>query len=219
MSCPCCRPPASEYRRFFSRRQARRDARYYRKRGLAKSARGLVELAGDVSDASVLDIGGGIGTLGVELLERGAARATTVEISDTYDAAAADLLSEHELGDRTERRIGDFVADEGLVEPADVVVMHRVVCCYPDADALVATAATHARRSLLLTYPQERRLTRFAFATANLALRLILRCGFRAYVHPFASFVAAAEREGLVLKAREPLGIFWENAAFERPTA
>lgn len=215
VSCPCCPPPASEYRRFFGRWQAKLDARSYRKHGLVKSAQGLVELARHVSDATVLDVGGGVGTLGLELLRRGAARATTVELSDGYGDAAAELLTEHGLGDRVERRIGDFVADADLVEPADVVVLHRVVCCYPDADALVSRAAERARRSLLLTYPQERRLTRFGFATGNFAFRLF-RCGFRAYVHPVAAFVSAAERNGLVLTAREPQGIFWENAAFER---
>jgi SAM-dependent methyltransferase len=215
MSCPCCTPP-SEYRRLFNRRIARHEARRYRRRGLHGTARGLVALAGPVDGASVLDVGGGLGTLGLELLERGAVRATNVELSGGYEDAATELLAEHHLADRVERRVGDFVEEAGLVEPHDVVVLHRVVCCYPDAPALVATAAAHARRRLLLTYPRERALTRLGVRAVNLWLRLT-RCGFRTYAHPVAAVVAAAEREGLRLVSRTPTGPVWENAAFMRP--
>ncbi|HTS73702.1 MAG TPA: methyltransferase domain-containing protein [Gaiellaceae bacterium] len=215
MSCPCC-PPPSEYRRLFSRRIAGFEARRYRRRGLSRSARGLVAAAGDVGGATVLDVGGGVGTLGLELLERGASRATVVELSAGYESAAEELLAEHRLAGRVVRRVGDFVVEDELVEPHDLVVLHRVVCCYPDADALVAAASRHTRASLLLTYPRIRRLSRLGFGAINLWLRLT-RCGFRTYVHPFATIAAAAEREGLRLEARSTVDPVWENAVFVRP--
>jgi SAM-dependent methyltransferase len=213
VSCPCCPPPASEYRRFFGRKIAGHEARRYRRKGLPKTAR---RLAAAVAGAdSVLDIGGGVGGLSLELLARGAARATVVELSDGYEDAAAELLAEHRLGDRVVRRVGDFVAEAGLVEPHDAVLLHRVVCCYPDADTLVSTAAAHARRRLALTYPRERALTRAGFRMFNLYLRAT-RCGFRTFVHPFTAMEAAAERQGLALTTRERQGPIWENAVFER---
>jgi SAM-dependent methyltransferase len=215
MPCPCC-PPAAEYRRLFSRRIARHDARRYRRRGLSRSARRLADAAGDIGGVTVLDVGGGVGTFGLELLERGAAHATVVELSAGYESAASDLLAEHRLADRVARRVGDFVLEDELVEAHDLVVLHRVVCCYPDADALVAAASRHTRASLLLTYPRARRLSRLGFGAINLWLRLT-RCGFRTYVHPFATIAAAAEREGLRLDARSAVGPVWENAVFVRP--
>lgn len=216
MSGPCCSPPPSEYRRFFNRRVARIWLRRYRRRGLPRTARDLVALAGGVSGEKVLEVGGGLGTLGLELLEVGAARATNVELSGGFEEAAAELLAERRLdGGRVERRVGDFVLTAHEVPRHDVVVLHRVVCCYPDADALVGAAAARTGRTLLLTYPPERRLTRVGFRLANVWLRL-RRCGFRTFVHPFAAIAAAAEREGLTLTAREPRGLVWENAAFER---
>lgn len=212
MSCPCCPPPASEYRRFFRRKVARADTRRYERRGLSKTARAL---AASVDGETVLDVGGGVGTLAIELLERGAARATVVELSDGYDEAAAELLAERGLADRVERRSGDFVTQAGLVEPHDAVVLHRVVCCYPDADALVSAAASHARRSLALTLPRQNPLTRLGFRTINGFLRL-RGCGFRAYVHPFAVVAAAARHAGLELTSRDAQGLIWENAVFER---
>jgi hypothetical protein len=66
-----------------------------------------------------------------------------------------------------------------------------------------------------VTYPQERVWTRAGLRAINLWLR-ISRCGFRAYAHPVARIVGAAEAEGLRLERRERHDLFWESAAFAR---
>jgi hypothetical protein len=43
--------------------------------------------------------------------------------------------------------------DPEAVEPADMVVLHRVVCGYPDYERLLGAAADHARRALVFSYP------------------------------------------------------------------
>jgi hypothetical protein len=218
VSCPCCTPPPSEYRRFFSRRLARGELRRYRRRGLPRTARDLVALAGDVRGASVLEVGGGLGTLELELLGAGAARATNVELSGGYEQAAAELLAERGLADRVERRVADFAADAGALPRHDIVILHRVVCCYPDAERLVAAAAARTGRALLLTYPRERALTRAGVRAVNAWLRL-RRCGLRTFVHRFAAIAAAAAAEGLAEETRRREGPLWENAAFTRAEA
>ncbi|MBV8258878.1 MAG: SAM-dependent methyltransferase [Actinobacteria bacterium] len=217
MSAPCCTPPPqSEYRRFFNRRIAGLDLRRYRRKGLPRTARDLVALAGDVEGATVLEVGGGIGTLALALLDAGAASATNVELSAGYEDAAAALLEERGLAGRVERRVADFVAEADGIPPHDVVVLHRVVCCYPDADALVTAAAARARGALLLTYPRERALTRAGFVAINGWLRF-RRCGFRTFVHAPSAIAAAATREGLQPGPRSREGAIWENAVFTRP--
>ena len=207
----CCQPRA--YERLFSAKQARIDASRYRKRGLRGTSRELVELAGDVSGASVLEVGGGVGAIELDLLAAGADRATNVELSGEYEEEAAKLIDERGLSERVDRRVADFVTEP--VEPADVVVMHRVVCCYPDVDRLVGVAAAHTRRRLLLTYPRERPWTRAGARVINLFMRLS-SSDFRAFVHPVARMTVAAEREGLGLERRESRGLVWENAVYER---
>ena len=207
----CCRP--NGYNRLFNARQAKLDASRYRKRGLGGTSSGLVELAGDVAGETVLEVGGGVGAIELELLAAGADRATNVELSGEYEEEAAKLIAERGLTERVDRRVADFVAEP--VEPHDVVVMHRVVCCYPDVDLLVGVAAAHTRRRLLLTYPRERPWTRAGIRAINLFMR-ISGSDFRAFVHPVARMTAAAQREGLALERREPQGLIWENAAFER---
>jgi 2-polyprenyl-3-methyl-5-hydroxy-6-metoxy-1,4-benzoquinol methylase len=209
----CCAP--RDYGRFFNPRTAARDAKRYREHGLRGTARTLADLAGDVRGESVLDVGGGVGAIELDLLAAGAERATSVEISAAYEEVAGELLAECGLLERVDRRVGDFVADADSIEPHDVVVMHRVVCCYPDADALVGAAAAHTRRRLLLTYPQERRFIRGAARTANFVLRLI-GSDFRLYVHPVERIVNVAQRHGLALETRRRHRLLWESAAFAR---
>ncbi len=197
----------------FSAKRARLDAARYRKRGLRGTSRDLVELAGDVSGASILGVGGGVGAIELELLAAGAARATDIELSGEYEEEALKLLAERGLSDRVERRVGDFVEEPG--EPHEVVVMHRVVCCYPDVDALVGAGAACARRRMVLTYPQERRYTRAGIRVINFFMRLN-GSDFRAFVHPVARMTAAAGEHGLELAERRPRGRFWESAAYVR---
>jgi SAM-dependent methyltransferase len=209
----CCDP--TDYRRLFSRKSAARDARRFRRRGLTGTARALVELAGEVSGATVLDVGGGIGAMELVLLAAGAERATNVELSGGYEEQAAALLAERGLAGRVDRRVADFVSEGDAVEAHDLVVLHRVVCCYPDVDALMGAAAEHARKRLVLTYPQEHLLMRLGLRVINLWLR-VSGCGFRTYVHPIARILGAAEAHGLRLERRERQSFLWESAALVR---
>lgn len=205
----CCKPQQSDYRRFFNRKFAARDLERYRRDGLSGTERDLVTLCGKVEGESVLEIGGGIGALQLQLLEAGAARATNVELSSAYEEAAAELLQ----GRDVERLVGDFV--ELDLPSHDVVLMHRVVCCYPDVDALVGGAASRARHRLALTLPQQRPWICWGLRLVNAWLRLS-RCGFRTYQHPLDRVVAAAAAHGLHVERRLPRKLLWESVSFVR---
>lgn len=212
----CCRVP-SGYEKVFGERTARKDARRYRKKGLDDTAKRMVEFlhGRGIADAVVLEVGGGVGAVQIELLKAGAERALNLELSTAYEGAAGELLRESGFEERVERRIGDVVEDPELAGPADVVVMHRVVCCYPDADALVGAAAERARGFLVMSFPRDRRLVRLGFGALNLVARLF-RWDFRAWVHRPPAIVGAAERRGL-RPALEHRGMIWQVAALERP--
>jgi hypothetical protein len=208
----CC---ARGYEKFFGARSARRDARRYRRKGLDPTAQLLVdELARrGIAGASVLEIGGGIGAIGLELLKRGAAGVTIVELSHGYDEEAQALLVETGLEGQVERLHGDFVASESEIAPADAVVMHRVVCCYPDPEALVGAAARHTRRLLVLSFPRDTWWIRLGSRTINVFFR---RVGWvESYVHPPAMILDAARAEGFE-PVRQHLGRLWQVAVLER---
>jgi len=199
----------------FSAGQARRDARRFRRRGLDETARRLVDGISDrgIDDATVLEVGGGVGGIQIELLRSGAAGATCVELSHGYEEEAQGLLAEAGFEGRVDRRVGDFVDEAPGLEAADVVVLHRVVCCYPDEEALVGAAADRTRRLLAMSFPRDRLWIRAAIRCANVVFRLIW--GFEMYVRPVATVVAPAEARGLSL-VREHQGAFWRFIVLER---
>ena len=94
------------------------------------------------------------------------------------------------------------------------MILQRVVCCYPDVDALVAAAAEHARDVLVVTLPVERWWMRAARAAINLWPR-ISGSRFRFFVHRTRSVIGAAERRGLRL-ARRRVGPLWQMLVFTR---
>jgi 2-polyprenyl-3-methyl-5-hydroxy-6-metoxy-1,4-benzoquinol methylase len=210
----CCDPRG--YDRMFDARFARRMASRYRKRGLSRTAQAMVDLlpADSVQGATVLEIGGGVGEIQVELLRRGAARATNLELSSSYDAEAGRLLTEHGLTGRVARRMVDIVAEPAAVQSADIVVLHRVVCCYPDAAALLSAAADHARRHLVFSYPPRNPVSRAVVATQNFFLRLGKR-SFRTFAHSPEAMLGVLSEHGLHTDAA-PAGRFWQVAALSR---
>jgi magnesium-protoporphyrin O-methyltransferase len=182
----------------FNTRFARRCADRYRRRGLDETSRRMVDLLAQrgLQGATVLEIGGGVGEIQIELLKRGAASATNLELSSAYDAEARQLIAETGLTGRVERRLVDIAADPGAVEPADIVVLHRVVCCYPDYSTLLAAAADHARRQVVFSYPPRNLMSRAVIGAQNLLFRL-LRRDFRAFAHPPAAMLAVLTEHGL----------------------
>ena len=208
----CCVPRG--YDKLFGERTAKRDLKRYRRRGLDGTGETLVELlrARGVEGLTVLEIGGGVGALEAELLKAGAERSLNVEMSSAYEPFARELWHEAGVEDRAEYRVGDLTKNG--VPAADAVVMHKVVCCYPDADALVGAAAERTGRYLLMSFPRERRLTRVAFGGLNLLARL-LRWEYRSFIHPTAEVIGAAERRGLRLTHHDE-GFIWQITALER---
>jgi len=210
----CCSPEG--YRWLFSERSARAEAKRYRRKGLDSTSRRIVDyLRGrGVDGRTVLEVGGGIGAIQIELLKAGAVRAVSVELTPTYEQAARQLLVEAGLEDRVERRVMDFARSAAEVGAADIVIMNRVICCYPDMPLLAGAAARHANEVLVMSFPKRRWWTRAVISAGNLVLR-VLRRQFQVFVHPPARILAEAERQGLRTALDAP-GFFWEVAAAAR---
>ena len=188
----------------------------YRKRGLDRTARRLLDLVpvDDVRDADVLEIGGGVGEIQLELLRRGAASATNLELSAAYDEEAARLFAESGLTGRSVRRLVDIATAPDAVEPADIVVLHRVVCCYPDYVALLSAAADHARRHVVFSHPARNPASRAVVAAQNLIFRLS-GSPFRIFAHPPEAMLAVLEQRGLRRTAAAQ-GRVWQVSAASR---
>jgi precorrin-6B methylase 2 len=210
----CCTPKG--YRQIFSERGARQQARDYRRNGPDGTSRQIVDLlkARGVEGLTLLEVGGGIGAIQIELMKAGLARAVSVELTPTYEESAAELLREAGLQDRVERRVMDFVDAAADVAAADIVVMNRVVCCYPDLPRLESAAADHARQMLVMSFPKERWWSKVVVWMANVGMAMTRR-EFRIFLHPVAQIAAIGEAHGLK-RSVSRTGVFWEIAALTR---
>lgn len=210
----CCQP--GDYDKIFDEKHARTRAREYARKGLTGDATRIVDFVRSRTSPgySVLEVGGGIGDIQLELLRHGAAHAINVELATQYETVASELIRDRGFRDRVERRLGDFVREAAGIPAADVVVMNRVVCCYPDADALVRAAADHARRYLVLTFPVDRWWVRWGLAVMNTLFR-VRGSTFRAYVHSTRTVLSTAWGSGM-RPAMHRRGFIWQFIALER---
>ena len=210
----CCSPKG--YRWVFSEKSARAEAKRYRRKGLDSTSRRIVDFltTQGLEGRTVLEIGGGIGAIQIELLKAGAARAVSVELTPTYEEVAIDLLREAGLEDRVERTLMDFAQSAGQVTGADIVILNRVICCYPDMPRLTGAAADHARQLLVMSFPRQTWWLAIGLAMGN-SLLTMLRREFHIFLHPPKKIVATSRQHGL-----EPVldkeGVIWEVAAFRR---
>ena len=213
----CCTPKG--YRWVFSEGRARADAKRYRRRGLDRTSKRIAELLkrDGVKGRTLLEVGGGVGAIQIDLLRAGVTRAVSIELTPTYEEAAGLLLRDAGLADRVERRVLDFAAVGGDVAPADIVIMNRVICCYPDRPRLAGAAADHARDVLVLSFPKQSWWTRIGLQLGNVALRLARR-EFRIFLHSPDQILAAVERHGLTTTSNRR-GLFWQVATLRRSRA
>jgi len=210
----CC-----AYDRQFNARHAEDDLREYRRDGPTGLTRALIEAlsAGGIEGKSVLEIGGGVGTVHHELLRAGADAAVDVDASRAYISAAREESERQGHADRVDYRVGDFVALADVIEPADVVALDRVICCYADMSSLVARSAALAKGRYGLVYPRYSVLSRIAIAVLNVGFRLS-RSPFRSYLHRTAEVDAILADHGLVRRLHRTT-LIWQLAVYERPNA
>lgn len=190
----CCDPNGLD--KMFAGPLVRQELRAYQANGLNKRQQKLMTLLEPVlSNSSVLDIGCGIGALGTALLTKGAGEGTFVDVSSAYLAAAREVAAAAGVGERASFYQDDFAASERPYPQADVVVLDRVVCCYPDAAALLAKAARHCRGTLVFTYPRPFWFVRLFRAFCAFGMRLSGR-EYRFFLHDPALLVRAATGAG-----------------------
>ncbi|HEX6725304.1 MAG TPA: hypothetical protein VF073_08645 [Gaiella sp.] len=209
----CC---AGESLDIFGEKSARRELRRYLRKGLGGSdAPQIADWAEEqgLDGATVMEVGGGIGQIQVELLRRGAERGTVVEVVSGYRGPADELAGAVGVADRSVFVLADLLETPDAVDSVDVVVLRRVVCCSANGPELLGIAAGKARRTLLVSYPRATRANR-SFARVQNVFFALVRKRFRIFVHPPEQLERAAVGHGLA-RTRTTRGPIWETAQFD----
>jgi phospholipid N-methyltransferase len=201
----------------FDQKSADDDLARYRREGPDRTTRMLLDMIRSVGlrNATLLDIGAGIGVLDHELLADVAEHAVLVDASPpAVDAARAEARRRGHA-DRMEFIEGDFVTRSSAIDGAQIVTLDRVVCCYPDVASLVRTSASRARALYGLVLPRDRAILRFGLGLLNLWYR-IRRMRYRGYVHPNRVVDALVADAGLRLRT-EDRTFAWRVVLYDRP--
>jgi SAM-dependent methyltransferase len=194
VSCAQCQGIVQE----FNSSVARRELQRYRRRGPGGTTRMLVDLlrGEGVRGRTFLDVGGGVGVIEHELMAAGAASGTDVDVSPDYLATAREEAARRGYADRVRYLQGDLVALAPDLDPADIVTLDRVLCCYPDMPGLVDASASRARRVYGVVIPREHWLVRFGVRLINF-VQTLRRRPFRVFLHASADVDARVAAHGL----------------------
>lgn len=181
----------------FPTREAEKDLKRYLEKGPDATTRTLIEaIKGQgIEGATLLDVGGGIGAIQLELLAAGLGRAQSVDASEAYVSVARAEAARRGYSDRVEHRLGRLADLGDEVAQADIVTLDRVVCCDPDLRSMLDTVTARARRVVGLVYPRVTWWTRL-FARAEAAVDWLTRDPTRWHLHPEEAIDGAFRRAG-----------------------
>jgi len=210
----CC-SPSQPIGRFFSK-FAKRTVKKFRKKGLEKEQKRLMDCLNQVGykDMTVLEIGCGVGSFHLSMIHSGAAKAVGVDISDRMLDQARDLAKEQGHADHTQYHLGDFTEISEEIEKADVTVLDKVVCCYPDPEALIQRSTAKTGKIYALNYPQDNWIMRTMFGMFASFL-WIIRSGFRPYVHNPNRIQAWIQKGGFSM-VHEKKSVMWLSQVYVR---
>ena len=215
MTCSCSQVTTAAARHFDERR-IRKELESYQSTGPGPTTRGLLTqiLSQGPMPETVLDVGSGIGPMSLELLEAGVKRAICVDMSPAALAANAEEARRRGVDDRVEQVEADFVAIAPTLPVVDLVVLDRVVCCYPAYAPLLEQATARSRRLLALAFPRDRWWVRLAMRIEN-AWRGIRGDDFRSFVHRPAAMAEVLRRGGFT-RSGALATIAWQMELYAR---
>jgi SAM-dependent methyltransferase len=169
---------------------------------------------------TVLDVGCGTGDLALGALASGAERATGIDLGPGAIEQARALAVDRGLSTRTAFSVGD-----GAIVPLerhDVVVLNRVLCCYPSVDRLLVNSLGAAGSVYAYTAPVDTgpvgRFNRIWVGIWNVWFRLRSKKfrGFQAVVHDLDAVDRTIASAGFRPAHESRERVVWRLAVFTR---
>ncbi len=193
----CCQSCSLQGTNEFFTDQAKRYLKEFKKKGLGKEQKYLIEgiASQGIAGKTVLEIGCGVGGLHLSLLKQGAVFATGIDISEGMIAGAKELSKELNLVEKTQYHVGDVIQLNKAISDADIVVLDKVVCCYEDVFKLLSISGNRTKQTYAFSYPNPNILVQISFK-GLIALRTLFRGKFRPYWHDWSALIKTLETQG-----------------------
>ena len=212
----CCSPFERSANEQFNPKKIAQELKRYRKKGPGQTTRMLADgiAQSGALTGTVLDIGSGIGSLTLALLERGASHAVAIDASIAYVDAARDEAARRGRADAIQFVHADFVRAASQLPSASIVTLDRVVCCYPSCEQLLDAALARAEHCLALSYPREAWYVRVGMTLEN-SLRRLSSNPFRTFLHSAATMEETIKGAGFILSSRRETWV-WSADVYVR---
>ncbi len=190
----------------------------YKSKGLTASTRVLLDFLTEngLVGKTVFDIGCGTGFFALETLKHGASSCVGVDLSSAAIHEANEFAKESGLQDRARFEVANAASTQH--PSSDIVVMDKVLCCYPDADTLLKTAYESSNELLGFVVPRDEGLMKPVMRIGTRLINLVeklRRTGFRLYLHPLRS-VDKLLVENRFQRANKAKSRFWLVFLYKR---
>ena len=210
----CCQN--NLYNNNFDKERAMKELEDYRIDGPKKNSLPLINFLNqlDLKDASVLDIGSGVGAVIFELFDQGICHATYNDFSKPYSDAFQEEAKKREIVGQVDFYLGDFLETYQEIQNADLVSLDKAICCYKDYRGLISHSIKKAKKWYAFTLPRDIWWVRIAYFLKQ-KIRWLKRNPFRSYVHPINKIEAIISEHGFK-KIHNEFNGEWQTVVFEK---
>jgi SAM-dependent methyltransferase len=210
----CCQCQGIE--NMFDKKAAKRALKQYLKKGPSKTTDMLLKAIHKkgVRGMGFLDIGGGIGAIQYDLIKAGASSGISIEASSAYIDLVKDQIRKNNLAETIDFKHGDFTTIAPYVDPAEIVTLDKVICCYDDMSELVKLSSKLSRKIYAIIYPRDVWWTKLALPFINF-YPLIRRSPFRVFIHPTKKVEEIIIKNGFK-RDYYAKTLFWQIAIFTK---
>jgi len=168
----------------FDLKGAKKELRKYKRKGPGNATKKLIDLMfnDDVTNKSLIDIGGGIGAIQWAFLKKGGKSVCDIDASNGYIAVAKTFAEEQGYGENVRFVQGDFVEKSIEISNSDYTTLDKVICCYPDYKSLLSATLKKCNSTIGIVYPFGGLLPK-AVAKLEMIYFWIRNIQFGTYIH------------------------------------
>jgi magnesium-protoporphyrin O-methyltransferase len=188
---------------FFNTKTAKKQYKSYLKKGASKVTKKLIgQLDGMNTGKSLLDVGGGIGAIQWWFLNQGGKQSFGVDASTGYTELAQNHASKNQLEKSAHFIVGDFIDKADVLPQVDHVTLDKVICCYPDYQAILNLACEKSNNTVTMSYPMDGIIADFFRGFMVLGMKLRGN-PFKPFIHRVASVRELMIKNGFEIKSEE----------------
>lgn len=201
---------------FFNLKTATSDLKRYNNKGPEKSTKYLIQAISDekIQNATLLDIGGGIGAIPFELFNKGLQNVIHADASTAYQKVCSDEAFRRNLSEKFTFIHGDAVELKDQLPMCEIVTLDRVLFCYPDVEKLIEASISKSKQVYGVVYPRNRFYIKIGTRLINLWFR-IKKSQFRTYMHDEEFIDQIINEHGFVKLSRKTT-FLWQSVVYTK---